>query len=89
MMGNMLGIQDVYNAITDAETKRQMIEDIRANKRNLNRVIMLATTVAVGIPVVFLLQSLGTVGQALMPFAFVITALFDCLVTLYAYIRKL
>lgn len=86
----MSSIWDMVTAnIRRAEDERQATEDKRARRRNINRELMLLTTVIVGVPVVFILQHMGRTGAILQPYGFTITALFDSLVTLYALLKKI
>lgn len=73
--------------IKNAEDKRQAIEDVRANKRNFNRMMTLLGAILIGLVVVWTLPRLGHVGAVLSPYSFVITVLCDAAITVYAYFR--
>lgn len=72
-----------------AQEERQRLEDIRANHRNLNRMLTLIGALMIGLVVTYVLTHgyLGHVGVALAPYAFVITVLLDSSLAAYSFIR--
>lgn len=77
----------IDDRIKQAEDARQKIEDVRANKRNFNRMMTLLGAILIGLVVVWTLPRLGHVGEILSPYSFVITVLCDAAITVYAYFR--
>lgn len=77
--------------------ERQRAEDIRANKRNFNRMMTLLGALLIGLVVTWMLSHplvLGSFGIApstakmLAPYSFTITILLDSSLALYSYVRK-
>lgn len=75
----------VRNLIKEAQNTRQKTEDVRANRRNANRSLMLLVTVVAGFIVTFGLEQMGSLGRTLLPYDFVITAVCDMCVTAWAW----
>jgi hypothetical protein len=70
---------------------RQQAEDVRANKRNFNRMMTLLGALVIGLVVTY---SLGHdwygawASHTLAPYAFTITILLDSSLALYSYVKK-
>lgn len=79
----------VMQLINGAIEEREARENIRANHRNLNRMLTLFGALLIGLVVTFVLTNniLGPSGKSLAPYAFVITILMDSGLALYGYIR--
>lgn len=81
---------------TETDTKRQMIEDKRANHRNLNRMLTLLGALVIGIIVTYslthpkILMAAGvapTTIKFMAPYTFIITVALDSTLALYSFIR--
>ena len=78
--------------------ERKAAEDVRANKRNFNRMLMLFGALLIGLVVSYVLSHPAqmsnisgidpNVFKTLAPYAFVITILFDSGLALYSYIKR-
>lgn len=79
----------VKSLILAALAEREARENIRANHRNLNRMLTLFGAIAIGVVVTYLLThgDLGQTGKTLGPYSFVITVTLDSMLALYAFIR--
>lgn len=78
----------VKKLIQDADRERQKIEDVRANRRNRNRLMTMLGAIVIGLAIVWTLPHLGPMGKALEPYSFIATVSLDTLLTLYAYIKR-
>jgi len=87
--------EHVRGLIRQAQMEREARENVRANHRNLNRMMTLLGALVIGLVVVFVLSHNGIPGlvalpswcAGLAPYAFVITILMDSALALYGYIR--
>lgn len=81
--------QHVRGLISDAIKDREARENVRANHRNLNRMLTLVFTLLAGLGITFLLNGgyLGHFGIALAPYSFVITVTGDTFLTLYSLLK--
>jgi chemotaxis protein histidine kinase CheA len=87
--------EHVRSLIRQAQMEREARENIRANHRNLNRMMTLIGALVIGLAVTFMLTQNGIPGlfnlpawsHGLAPYAFVITILMDSGLALYGYIR--
>jgi hypothetical protein len=79
----------VREMIDNVVSERERRENIRANHRNLNRMLTLFGALIIGVIVTFVLHAgwLGNTGVVLAPYAFSITILMDSGLALYGYIR--
>jgi hypothetical protein len=74
-------------AMVDAATaEREARENHRANRRNINRVLVLAFAAVAGFLTVFM--STHGVLPGMLPYSFCVAVGLDTLVTLYAYLRR-
>lgn len=87
--------EHVRNLIRQAQFEREQRENVRANHRNLNRMMTLFGALFIGLIVTYILTNDGVPGlfvlppwsHGLIPYAFVITILMDSGLALYGYIR--
>lgn len=84
MAGDVLA-GHVLAMVEQATQEREARESVRANHRNLNRVMVLAFAAIAGFLVVFATNH--GVAPGLEPYSFVVAIGLDVLVTLYAYLR--
>ena len=79
------------------DTARQYIEDVRANHRNLNRMLTLLGALFIGLALTFvfthpaILASIGVQGpvvKALEPYTFVITIFMDSSLAAYSFFKR-
>jgi len=85
----------VMALVNGAIAEREARENMRANHRNLNRMLTLFGALVIGLVVTFVLQHKGIPGlvtlpvwtMALAPYTFVITIALDSGLALYGYIR--
>ena len=71
--------------------EREARENIRANKRNFNRMLTLFAALLIGLVITFVLTTPGMIPTSwkfLTPYTFVITILLDSGLALYGYIKK-
>jgi hypothetical protein len=89
-------VEDLVNGKVNAlMAEREQRENIRANHRNLNRMLTLFGALVIGLVVTFVLQHRGIPGLVtlpawsliLAPYTFVITIALDSGLALYGYIR--
>lgn len=80
----------VDGEISDWSSEREARENLRANKRNFNRMLTLIGALVIGLFVTYTLQQswFGPVGHQLAPYSFVITIVMDAGLALYGYIKK-
>ena len=78
----------VKGLIETAEHERQAIEDLRAIRRNRNRLMTMLAAIVIGLAIVWTLPRMGSVGKAMEPYSFIATVALDTLLTLYAYIKR-
>lgn len=87
----------VLAEIQRQDAARQLVEDERANHRNLNRFLTLMGALLIGLCVTFLLTHAGipgvwqmpeSIAKPLAPYTFVITIFMDSALAAYAWIRK-
>lgn len=78
------------NVVTNRDRTRQVLEDSRANHRNLNRMLTLTFALVVGLFITYTLQQgyWGAYSHTLAPYSFVITVLLDSSLAAYSLIRK-
>lgn len=76
----------VMRLIKRAETERQQIEDLRANRRNRNRFLTLIVALVMGFLTPIGLNAMGLVW--LLPYAFAIILVPDALITAWAYVKR-
>lgn len=83
--------------VATEDAGRQMLEDSRANHRNLNRMLTLVGALLIGLIVTYtlghpaLLVQVGVspaTSKMLAPYSFVITVMLDTSLALYSLIRK-
>lgn len=87
--------EHVRGLIRQAQMEREARENVRANHRNLNRMMTLLGALVIGLFVTYVLTNNGIPGLVtlpawsthLAPYAFVITILMDSGLALYGYIR--
>jgi hypothetical protein len=82
--------EHVRKLISEAQDEREARENIRANHRNLNRLLTLIGALIISFVVTWLLYydpSLPLWAHKLAPFSFAITILMDSSFVLYSYIR--
>lgn len=82
--------EHVRELIADATQAREARENMRANHRNLNRMLTLFGALFIGLFVTWALTTPGVIPMRfhfLAPYAFVITILMDSGLALYGYIR--
>jgi hypothetical protein len=75
----------VIRLIKRADSERQQIEDVRANRRNRNRFLTLLVALIMGFLTPFGLKTMGLAWM--LPYAFAIILVPDAMITAYAYIR--
>lgn len=81
----------VKSIVNGAIKEREDRENLRANKRNLNRMLTLFCALIIGLVVTFFLTTPGMVPASwkfLEPYNFVITLVLDSGLALYGFIRK-
>ena len=87
----------VLAEIQRQDQARQIVEDQRANHRNLNRFLTLMGALLIGLAVTFLLTNDGipgvwqmpeSIAKPLAPYTFVITIFMDSALAAYAWVRK-
>jgi hypothetical protein len=79
-------VMELFNG---AIQEREARENVRANKRNFNRMLTMVGALVIGLVVTYVLTSgaLGPATKVLAPYAFVITILMDAGITAYAWIK--
>lgn len=80
----------VRQLIQEAQEKRQVIEDSRANHRNFNRMLTLVGAMVISFVLTWVLNyahGLPAWAHTLAPFSFAITIMMDSCFTIYALIR--
>lgn len=84
------GVTVLRAVLLREERERADIEDIRAIRRNRNRLVTLLFTIVIGAVVTYLLSNrvLGQAGYDFYPYSFVITVVMDLGLTGYAFIRR-
>jgi hypothetical protein len=76
----------VMRLIQRADSERQEIEDVRANRRNRNRFLTLVVALVMGFLTPIGLKWMGLAW--LLPYAFAIILVPDAMITAWAYIKR-
>lgn len=81
--------EHVRELISSVTAEREKRESVRANHRNLNRMLTLLGALVIGLIVTWTLTHgvWGSYGPALAPYAFCITILLDSGLALYSYVK--
>lgn len=88
--------RNILNLIDAKDTRRQRMEEVRANHRNMNRMLTLMVAIVLGFVVTYGLSNMGFPFLGIHfpkwvagwgPYSFVITVTLDFFLALYAYVR--